>query len=125
MGSLVLAVANSVLLVVVPVYEGGCVGVADYPADTMRCPGGVTHTTLVEENGTGVLWVLAVPLVLALVGTLLRARRARASVAIALGAFSLLTGFSIGAAYIPATVAMALAARFTPRPQRTAPAGAP
>jgi cytochrome bd-type quinol oxidase subunit 2 len=110
-GSLVLAVVASAVFLVVPTYEGACIGVAEYGPDGTRCPTGVGHTTLLEENGPHVLWVLAVPVVLAAIGTLLRRRGVRAAVAIALAVFSLLSSLSIGAAYLPAVVAMAIAAR--------------
>lgn len=124
-GSLVLATLASLLLVIVPTYEGGCIGVAEYGAGGTNCPLGVSHTTLLEENGPGVLWVLAAPVALAALGVLLCARGARVVAAVALGAFSLLTGFSIGGAYLPATLAMAFAAWRTRRHPRTDAAHTP
>ena len=108
LGSLVFAVVVSAGFLLVPSYETGCMGDA-FGADG-GCTDGVIRRTLVEENGPGVLWVLSVPVVLAAIGTLLRPRGARVAVAVTLGAFSLLLGFSIGGAYIPSVVAMAVAA---------------
>jgi hypothetical protein len=121
-GSLVLAATASALLLVVPTYDGACIGVGKYGPGGSSCPLGVSHTTLLEENGPHVLWVLAVPVVLAAIGTLLRPRPARIVAAVALAAFSLLLGFSIGAAYIPSAIAMAIAARMSRdgAPRRTA-----
>ena len=129
-GSLVLAAVASALFLVVPTYEGSCIGVADHGPGASSCPGGVSRATLLEENGPHVLWVLAVPVVLAAIGALVRPRGARVAVAVALAAFSLLLGFSIGAAYVPAAVAMAIAARMRrdrqtrrgiPSPSQTGP----
>jgi hypothetical protein len=115
----VFATAASTLLLVLPTYEGACIDVADYGTGGARCPAGVSHTTLLEENGSGVLWVLATPVALAALGALLATRGPRVAMAIALAACSLITGFSIGGAYLPATIAMAFAARRTPRRRRT------
>jgi hypothetical protein len=109
--SLALAAAASVLLLLVPVYEGACIGVADYGPGGAGCRAGVSHATLLDENGAHVLWLLAAPVVLAAIGALWRRRRARLVAAAGLGAFALLTGFTIGAAYLPATIAMTIAAR--------------
>lgn len=114
-----LALAASVTLLVVPSYEGDCIGVADYADGQAHCPRGVSHTTLVEENGPGVLWLLAAPVALTALALALPRRAVRITIAGALGIFSLVTGFTIGGAYLPATLAMALAARRTPA-ERTA-----
>jgi hypothetical protein len=102
-------------LLVVPTYETGCVEVAELGRGTTSCPGGVSHTTLLEENGTHVLWLLAAPVVLTAIGALLPGRGPRIAVATALAGFALLTGFSIGAGYLPAVAAMAIAASRAPR----------
>ena len=108
LGSLVFTVVVSAAFLLVPSYESGCTGDA-FGADG-SCTDGVIRTTRLEEKGPGVVWVLSVPVVLAAIGTLLRPRGARVAVAVTLGALSLLLSFSIGGAYIPSVVAMAIAA---------------
>jgi len=108
------AAGASVMFVVVPSYEGECIGIADYGPGYVHCPHGVSHTTLLEENGPHVLWLLAIPVALTLLGLAIPRRRPRIALTVVLGAFTILTGFSIGGAYLPATLAMVLAARRTP-----------
>lgn len=121
MASLVCATAASVSLLVVPVYEGACIGVAVYGPGGTSCPAGVSHTTLLDENGPHVLWLLALPVVLAAIGAASRGRRARVVAAAGLGAFALVTGFSVGAAYLPAALGMAIAATGRPAGRPTRP----
>ena len=80
--------------------------------------------TLVEANGTGVLYVVAVPAVLGLAaygGLHLKcARGSGAGSVLAVAAIALLAGFtllsmlSIGIFVLPATLLLALAAALTP-----------
>ena len=109
LGSLLLAVVVSAGFLVVPVHESGCMD--DAFGGNRSCTSGTTRTTLVEEEGSRILWVVAVPVVLAAIGALLRWHGARVAVAVALGAFVVLGAFSIGGSYIPSVVAMAIAAR--------------
>jgi hypothetical protein len=109
LASLLLAVVVSAGFLVVPVHESGCMD--DAFAGDGSCTSGNTRTTLLEEEGSRILWIAAVPVVLAAVGALLRWHVARLFVAVALGAFVVLGAFSIGGSYIPSAVAMAIAAR--------------
>jgi hypothetical protein len=71
------------------------------------------NASLIEENGSWVIGLLAVPVALAGLGVLGTARRHRIlawSAAGVLVAFSLVTGFSIGLFYAPAAVALLVAA---------------
>lgn len=112
--SFALATSASLLLLVVPSYSGSeCESTFHGPTATTHCSS--THATLIEENGTvGVLILLAVPVVLT-AGGLIASRCARTGAAVLLCMFVLITGFSIGAAYLPCAFAAVLAARRTPR----------
>ena len=72
----------SLLLLVAPVYSGS--------------------ETLIQVNGTRVVLVLAVPVLIAIAP--LAFRRLKIPAAIAMFAFSVIGGFSIGLFYIPSTV---------------------
>jgi hypothetical protein len=76
------AVAVSALLLIAPVYSSG--------------------QTLMEVNGPRVFGVLAVPVVIAL-GPLVF-RRLKTPAAVAMLAFALIAGFSIGLFYLPAAL---------------------
>ena len=95
------ALGASLLLLVVPVYG-------------TDPPGGAT---LVHENGTGVIAVLAVPVAIA--GAALVAPRGRAILAGLAGAFVLATGFTVGVFYAPTAILLILAA--SRRPPRARP----
>ncbi len=88
-------------------------------------PGGQqTTTTLVDENGMGVLIVVSIPAVIAaIVWAVLHRRRrtgrsARAAWVLVgvLGAFSVLSLASIGIFILPVVAMLALAAKLTPSP---------
>lgn len=69
-----------------------------------------TTSTLVEENGRGVIGILAYPVVLALVPALIRRRRwPRIAAAILMAPLGLLV-FSVGLFYWPAIALMVVAA---------------
>jgi hypothetical protein len=75
-----------------------------------------THESLLEHEGASVLVVLAVPVVVTLGGWLAARRRWRPGVvgsAIVLGVGTVLAMLSVGAFYLPAAIAMVVAA--TPR----------
>ena len=92
--SLVLAVATSLALLVVPVYTSGSGGTA----------------TLIEVNGTRAVFPLIVPVLLALAPVIRPRRAAAIASASLLGAFVLVSGGSVGLFYLPALVAMIVAA---------------
>jgi hypothetical protein len=113
--SLVLSFTASLLLLVQPSYESVSQGEAISSDGTVVGSERQTgSSTLVEHEGTWVLWLLgglvAVPaLTLAAQRTRLAAP-ARVVGATALGGFALLAGFSIGLLYLPAALAMVAAA---------------
>jgi hypothetical protein len=117
--SLLLALAAGVGLVLWPcAYQG---------VEAQLAPGGAVEArqlcaTLIEVDGVDVLGVLALPVLLAGVGLVaVRAGRRRllATVTVALVAFCLLALASVGLPYIPAAVALIIAAVGW-RPQRGA-----
>jgi hypothetical protein len=94
-----LSVLGSLLLLVLPLY-----GSTSQSSDG---PGGTTTRTLVEEQGSGVLVALAIPIVLMLVPLYFRggARRwVSLACTVLLAAGSLLGLLSIGVFYLPALV---------------------
>ncbi|HEX5532151.1 MAG TPA: hypothetical protein VFX33_00250 [Actinomycetales bacterium] len=71
-----------------------------------------TCASLVEVNGWGVAVALAVPVLLAVVGAALSAtgRRGRSGITVGLlGAFCVLTGFTVGLFFLPACAALLVA----------------
>ena len=118
--SLLLALAAGVGLVLWPcAYQG---------VEAQPAPGGAVQqrqlcASLIEANGIDVLGVLALPVLLASAGLVaVRAGRRRllAAVMVALVAFCLLALFSVGLPYVPAAVALVIAA-VAWRPERGAP----
>ena len=114
LAALLLAVAAGAGLALLPVYQG--------ESETVSSSGAVTSSsesaTLIEENGAWVALLLCVPVALAALGLWGALRRRRALVWIAAGcllAFCLLGGFSIGLSYVPAGVALLVAAGLTGR----------
>ena len=86
----------------------------------MSSSGAVTSSsdsaTLIAENGAWVILLLCVPVALAVLGLVGAARRRRALVwvpAAVLLVFVLLGGFSIGLLYLPAALALLVAAGLT------------
>jgi len=112
--SLLLASGASLALLILPTYEGqSCETMLNGSASATRCL--ETHTTLIDENGSWhALILLMLPVVIAALG-LGRSRATRSALALMLGSFALITGFSIGNVYLPAVVAAIVAARRTPR----------
>ena len=74
----------------------------------------VTQHTLLEHEGPGVLFVLAVPVLVAAIGAVVPAgwwaRPARTLLAFLLWAFAVLGAASVGLFYVPAAIAMTAAA---------------
>ena len=82
----------------------------------------VTHTTLLQTEGPTVLFVLAVPVLLTLIGFLSPMRRAAAVVSASLlGLGVLVAAMSIGVFFVPALVcsivAIVRSRRFSPAPK--------
>jgi hypothetical protein len=92
-----LALAATIFLLVWPVYTR---------SDGLR----TTHATLLQVNGSWMLLAVAFPMIIALLPLVVRMRAMRISAAIVLGAFSFIAGFTVGLFYVPAAVAMLLAA---------------
>jgi hypothetical protein len=110
----VLALTASLLLLVIPVYSSvGGSAVLDGSGET-QTKIKRSKTTLLEENGPGVLVVLSVPVLITMIPLLPRrnARRRpwRLASAMLLTVLCILTGFSIGLFYLPAAVALWIAA---------------
>jgi hypothetical protein len=95
--SLALAIAAALFLLVYPVYSGLN---NSHP----------TRATLLEVNGQSAIIPVALPVVVALVPVLFPHRVIRIIAAVVLGAFALIGGFTIGLFYVPAAVAMVVAA---------------
>jgi hypothetical protein len=70
----------------------------------------VRHISLVDDQGISMLVPLAIPVVVALAGTLGRSRTARVISAVLLWAFCVLGLASIGMFFIPAALLMTVAA---------------
>jgi hypothetical protein len=66
--------------------------------------------TLIDANGSWVLIPILLPVVVASVPLALHGRVMRVISSVLLGAFVLISGFTIGLSYLPAAVAMVLAA---------------
>jgi hypothetical protein len=90
--SLALAIAAAAFLLVFPFYSG------------------LDGTlTLIEANGSWVLIPILLPVVVAAVPLAFHSRMLRVISSVLLGAFVLISGFTIGLCYLPATVAMVVA----------------
>jgi hypothetical protein len=109
--SLLCALAASVALLWLPLYQGLSVR-TQTGAAWQR--GAERRATLREVNGPAVYGLLAAPVGLAAIPLVLRRyrvwRRAVQATAVLLIAFVLLTGFSVGFFYAPSALAMAVAA---------------
>ena len=79
-------IAVSALLLVVPMYA--------------------SSGTLLQVNGAPVLIALSIPVLIALQPILFPKRSVRLVAALALGAFALISGFSIGFFYVPSAAIM-------------------
>lgn len=89
--------AAAIFLLVWPVYSG---------FDGERS----THSTLIHVNGWWVIVPVLFPALIVLVPLLIRKQTVRIVAAIVMGAFVLISGFSIGLFYLPAGIVMLLAA---------------
>jgi hypothetical protein len=76
------------------------------------------HRTLLQVNGDRALIAVLVPALIALAPVFVQTRRCRIGAAVLLAAFVLLSGFTIGMFYIPAAIAMAIAASAGPRAEK-------
>lgn len=112
--SFLLALAASTFLALAPVVAsvGETVG-SDGSVETER-----SSSTLLEREGPGVLLVLAAPVAVSAVALLAggtsRARTAAGAAAALLLAFAVVAGASVGLFYLPAGIAMAVAAARRP-----------
>jgi len=95
--SLGLAIAAAVFLLVWPAYSG---------SDGVR----TTHATLLAVNGPWAIVPVMFPVLVAVLPFLSRRRALRVVATILLGGFVIISGLSIGLFYLPAAVAMLLAA---------------
>jgi len=68
------------------------------------------HESAFSVNGWWVLVVVAVPLVIALIPLLFDRRSTRIVSTVVLWAFSIIAGFSVGLFFVPAAIAMTIAA---------------
>jgi len=104
-----MAAAAGLMLAFFPVYQGVGATATSSGGDVS----GTYSTTVLEQNGAWVVLLLCLPVALAAIGLVGAARRNRllvwAPAAVLLG-FSMLAGFSIGLFYVPAAVALLLAA---------------
>jgi hypothetical protein len=99
--SLVLAMAAAVFALDYPLYSG---------FDGTR----PTRATLVEVNGGWVAIPVLFPVAIALLPVVFRQRWVRIAAAVVLWVFAFLAGMSIGLFYVPAAVAMLVAAMVGP-----------
>lgn len=94
-------------LIVAPTYHGVATSSSPDAAPTIT----ETRTTLIQENGWGVLLPVTTPVLICVAAWLLhRKRPARSIAAILITAFVVVAGFSIGLFYAPSAVAMIIAA---------------
>jgi len=92
-----LAMAVAIFLLVWPVYSG---------FDGER----PTHSTLLHVNGAWVIVPVMFPVLVTLVPLVVRKQVVRIIATVVMGAFVLISGFSIGMFYLPAGILMLLAA---------------
>jgi hypothetical protein len=92
-----LASAAAVFLLVWPVYSG---------FDGER----PTHSTLLHVNGPWVIVPVIFPALVAFVPLVFPGKWSRILAAVLVGAFALISGFSIGMFYLPAAIVMLVAA---------------
>jgi hypothetical protein len=71
---------------------------------------GCRHESTVTVNGSWVLIVLAVPIVVALLPLVFDRRTTRIVSVVLLWTFTVITGFSVGSFFVPAAVLMTVAA---------------
>ena len=124
--------ASTVALVLAAVYSAGLVAagfvVPFYSGVSVSSAGYVVtgSATLVDENGLGVIVVLALPLLVTLLVAVALSMRARPAAALAwtlvalLAIFTLLAMMSIGLFILPVTIALVVACATAPRTSRGA-----
>jgi hypothetical protein len=95
--SIVLTIAASLLLVFVP-------------TESTSSAQGFAHRTLMEVNGQRVIILLLIPVVIALAPVVFPGLLMRRIATTLLGAFSVVSSFSVGFFFIPAAIAMLIAA---------------
>ncbi len=107
-----LAVGAGLWLVFLPVYQG----VSETVSSSGAVTGSSDSATLIDQNGSWVVFPLCIPVILAALGFFATKRESRVLawvLAAALCGFVLLTGFSIGLFFAPAAGALLLAAILT------------
>jgi hypothetical protein len=108
--SVILAVAASVFWLIIPAYTGARTDVTGSPSGAPRVQVSRTHATLIEVNGSRVILALVFPVLVALTPLLFPHRSLRIGAEAVLGAFAIVSGFSIGLFYLPSAAAMLAAA---------------
>ena len=91
--SLALSIGGAVFLLIYPFYS-------DFDGSF----------TLIEQNGSWVLIPILLPVLVATVPLVYRARGMRVISSMLLGAFVVVSGLAVGSCYLPAAVAMVVAA---------------
>jgi hypothetical protein len=104
--SFLLALAASILFLVIPTYNGETRSTDAQGHTTVTR----TQATLLEVNGRWTLLSLGVPVLIALIPVLIPKRGVRIGAAILLGVFAIIGGFSIGLFYVPSALTMIVAA---------------
>lgn len=108
--SCALALAAVIFLLAFPAYSGA--------RETVYANGAHSHVTnratMVQVNGDWVLLPMLFPVLVAAVPLLLRTQPARIICTIVLFGFVIIAGFSIGLFYLPAALAMVVAACVAP-----------
>jgi hypothetical protein len=117
--ALVLAVSAFLLLLIMPVYQSvRSSAVLDAGAEAQTAVTTVSQATLLQQNGPAVLVILGISILIPLLPFILRrATRQlswRLAPAIVLTALCILAGFSIGLFYVPAALALWIAASLAP-----------
>ena len=104
--SFLLALAVSILLLVIPTYNS-----ETHSADAQgHMTVTRTQASLLQVNGRLVLLSLGFPVLISLIPVLIPMRGVRIGAAIILGVFALIAGFSIGLFYVPSVLTMIVAA---------------
>ncbi len=119
----VLALTASVLLLVVPVYKSvSSSAVVEGSTSSQTETTKTSELTLLEQSGPAVLLALIAPVLITLIPLLVRPCAPRPwllASAITLSVLCILAGFSIGLLYLPAAVALWVAAAISGTAQRT------
>ncbi|HLH18713.1 MAG TPA: hypothetical protein VKX45_15950 [Bryobacteraceae bacterium] len=84
------------------------------PTGTSVEGGQVIHSTLIDVNGSWVVGLLGIPIMISAVPLMIPTRQALVAATALLWAFVVVGSFSVGLFYIPAAVAMLLAAGVKP-----------